>query len=374
MTFTPEDRETLRKKEQANCIRKLHAGKTLTRDERRMLDELSDSQPAAGLQTVVNFAANWDELAQRLGVSRRSILKWREREDLAAMLPRPRADGRHDIAAWQRAMVEHGLAGADEFADIGSGVTPEDDGAPKNLRDWKVEREKRIVRKLDIDIDVLERTLLVAAGLEVALGATFAAIQTKLSQFPARAARFLVGIRDEAVAEEKLRDEMDAVLTDLHSASYIDDAIAGVFGEPGNANLPIGSSENTPNIEALVRAVLARIGRRVISEAGQGSGALETEAGMDPDPLPAAAAHGASPPPLPSPAPPATHLPAVSPKRTASSRPRSRAPGKAPAVPGQEVLSLSKDRPARAKVPKGAPRRKRGKNADESAKAENSTP
>ncbi|MGA3170351.1 MAG: hypothetical protein ABSE62_05000 [Chthoniobacteraceae bacterium] len=359
MTLSPEDIEKLRTKELANCIRKLNAGKTLTRDERRMLDAAHSSSTAAagaGLQTSVNYASTWDELGQLLGVSRRSILKWRERQDLAGALPRPRADGRHDVAAWKVAMVTHGLAGSDESASLdyagsregedGAGVDP---GAPKNLRDWKVQREMRIVRKLDIDIDHLEGRMLVAADLEVPLGATFAAIQTKLSQFPARAARFLVGIREESVAEEKLRDEMDAVIADLHSTSYIDEPSSPGFAGPRDGEewdeeterlFALVSFDGQDReallrlVEQLVRLTLARIGRRVIQDAMRANPETECTADDDQAGSPDAAA-------LPA----AARLP-----REAPAPPR-------PVDPGSREGALPKENGARA----GRGPRSRGK-------------
>jgi hypothetical protein len=221
--FTPEDLEKLQTKQLANCIRKLNAGKTLTAREQQMLDDAKAS-PVGSSESDLNFVRNWDDLAQALNVSRKSVQNWRNREDLrsAKDFPRPRPDGRHDVGAWRRFMIAHELNRADEEVE-GSG-----DGERKSVRDWKIYREELQCQEIERRIAKGDDLLLVATDLEVPIGATFATIQTKLSQFPSRVARFMLQLRDEASAEERLRDEMDAVLMDLNLARYLDGAAAEV--------------------------------------------------------------------------------------------------------------------------------------------------
>ena len=291
MKLTSEDLEKLHTKQLANVIRKIGSGKTPTAREAALLAQSTvGGEPSA----PSGFVATWDELAQRLNVSRKSLQNWRSRPDLKDKLPRPRADGRHDVVQWARAMVHQRLARADELV-AGDEEEPDED-RPRTVTDWKKEKEKRQVRKLDIEIGQMEGKLLLCSDLEVFLGATFAAIQTKLSQFPARTARFMMGLRDEAAAEEKLHYEMDAVLSDLHAVRYLDESVNEVV-----ASLPF--DVETERLFALVafegqdraallelithvtRAALCQVGRRVLQDA---SGEARSAPG-EPEPVPAAA-------------------------------------------------------------------------------------
>lgn len=280
MKFTPEDLEKLQTKQLANIIRKLNAGKTLTAREERLLAEARAADPGQCLDVQTsragagNFARSWDELAKNLGVSRRSLQDWRDAPRFPHLKdwPRPRADGRHDVTAWLNFMVLHGLKRADENEHPDD--VPEE---RRSIRDWKEQREKLLCEKLAREIARGDGLLLVATDLEVLLGATFASIQTKLSQFPARVARFMVNKRDESQAEATLRDEMDAVLTDLHRALYLDDCINDVaagfpFDDETRSlyeRVSFGGQDRDAFVELLQLSLveaLRRIGRRAIAQ------------------------------------------------------------------------------------------------------------
>jgi hypothetical protein len=267
--LAPEDLDKLQTKQLANVIRKLNEGKTLTAREQQMLDDAR----AGGAADSVNFVRNWDDLAQELNVTRKSVHNWRMREDLrsAKDFPRPRADGRHDVNVWRSFMIAHGLNRADEDVD------PENiPGERRTVRDWKMYREELSCTEAERRIARGDGLLLVATELEVPIGATFVSIQTKLSQFAPRVARFMVMCRDEAAAEDKLRDEMDAVLTDLNLAGYIDGAAEDVAREfPFNeecadlyARVSFAGQDRSLFVELVglaVQEALRRIGRRALA-------------------------------------------------------------------------------------------------------------
>lgn len=228
--FTQEDFEKVETKKLANVIRRLNEGKTLTAREDALL-----ASARAGIQTpgVGNYAHTWDELAKALGTTRRAMQDWRKDPRYRDDCPLDRADGRHEIAAWLQFMVRHGLKRADErvesedFEDeeakaLGLIQPPKIGGSQA---DWnKAATHVEYEKKKDA-LEVFRGTLLVAAELEVPLGATFAALQTKLSQFPARVARFVKGLRDENEVEERLREEIDADLRDLQAAHFVETAV-----------------------------------------------------------------------------------------------------------------------------------------------------
>jgi hypothetical protein len=177
------------------------------------------------------YAQTWDELARRLSVSRESIKNWRNREkagELPRSLPIPRADGHHDFAAWADCMVRYQLARADKDVDPDVWTRGDDEGL-RTVTDWKKEREQIMCTQFERSIAKGDGVLLVAADLEVPLGATFAAIQTKLSQFPSRVARYVKGLRDEQEVEDRLRDKIDADLRDLQSGGFIETSGASVL-------------------------------------------------------------------------------------------------------------------------------------------------
>jgi hypothetical protein len=233
---------------------------------------------AGGVVDELNFPRNWDDLAQELArrsgvtVSRKSVQNWRNREDLrsAPDFPRPRSDGRHDVVAWLSFMIGHGLNRADENVDPGEG----DDR--KSVRNWKEYEAELRCKKIEREIARGDGLLLVATDLEVPTGAMLATIQTKLSQFSSRAARFMLQLRDEATAEERLRDEMDAVLADLNLARYLDGAAEEVAaGFPFDdetaalyAKVSFAGQDRALFVELIERCVteaLRRIGGRALS-------------------------------------------------------------------------------------------------------------
>jgi hypothetical protein len=123
-------------------------------------------------------------------------------------------------------MLRFGLKRADEV--VYPAEIPEE---RRKTSDWKNYREELGCREAERRIARGDNLLLVATELEVPMGATFVTINSKLAQFPGRAARFMVMKRDEAEAEQTLRDEIDAVLLDLNLANYIDTSIGAVVSE-----------------------------------------------------------------------------------------------------------------------------------------------
>jgi hypothetical protein len=282
--LTPEDLARLQTKEVANAIRKLQSGKTLTSGERALLAQAS---VGGDLTAAGGYASTWEELGQRLGVTRRAIQEWRKDPRYLADCPPDRADGRHDVAAWAAFMVRHSLKRADEHLASGRLDENEEEIAgivqpPKiggSQHEWKTANLALTHRQKENEVLVMEGTLLVASELEVPLGATFAVIQTKLAQFPARVARYLRGLTDIGEIEEKLRDELDADLGDLQAARYtaenaIAEAVAAVpFDDATKAlceKLLFAGSDRTALLElacAIATEAVRRLGQKALPTA-----------------------------------------------------------------------------------------------------------
>lgn len=204
--------------------KKLQQGKPLSPKERAYL---------AGAQTPESgFAPNWDTLADQLGCDRRSLYSWRNDPRYQPDAPADRADGRKEVAAWKQWMIRHGLKRADEHVDPDGFDLEDEDGAgeggevlhPPRVAgkdaDWKRAISAEKFERARMERWKLEGILLVAAELEVPLGAMLAAVQTKLMQFPDTAARRVKGLRDEAECADALRDEIDALLRDLSGVRF----------------------------------------------------------------------------------------------------------------------------------------------------------
>lgn len=208
-------------------------------------------------------------------VTRRTIQTWRQDPRYAAACPVPAADGRHDVMAWMEFMIAHQLARAHENVEgEESGIQPPKVGGSEG--EWKrVERWLR-VKQLERDIAVVERTLLVAAELEIPLGATMVAITQKLTQFPERVAPLVAGFTNVQEIIEILRGEVESDLRFLNEANYLEAAPEEIsrelpFDEQTSQlmDLVTFSGQDREAFVSLVglcvREVLARIGRGAIA-------------------------------------------------------------------------------------------------------------
>jgi hypothetical protein len=274
---------------------KLAAGQPITkREEAALTLAAHDDDPTA----AQSYVGTWDDLAAALGkaiggtVTRRAIQDWRNdpryRPEIEKRWPQlERADGRKCVAEWLRLMADlnlkRGAASADEEIDPENAGDEEGQGIIRPPRvggrqsEWTIAIAALDHRKKENAVRVQEGSLLVAADLEVPLGATFATIQTKLAQFPARVARYLVGLVDVSEVEDKLRDELDADLGDLHAAGYTaDDAVAEAvaavpFDDATNAlceKLLFDGADRTALMElagAIATEALRQLGRRAIT-------------------------------------------------------------------------------------------------------------
>lgn len=373
MQLTPEDISKLRTKEIANAIRKLHAGKTLTAAERALLAGAADVQTPgtiAPAPPAVGYVGTWDELARALGVTRRAIQEWRndprhrpEIEKRRSLLER--ADGRHQVAAWRQLMIDlqlkRGAAAADVEIDPENAGDDEGEGIIRpppvggSQAQWNVAIAALDHRKKENLIGIQEGTLLVAADLEVPLGATFAAFQNKSAQFAARVARYVVGLRDVGEVEERLRDEMDADLSELHSARYaIDGAVAeAVAALPFDAEserlLGVVSFDGQDRaallelITAVATQALRQIGRRAIAHAQR----VDRDV-ISLDEARGAAEVAASCPANTASAPPSAACPAAPASRNSPPSPES------PRRPPRRNKAKSDDRPPEARSSKGS--------------------
>lgn len=207
--LSAQDLETVRRQQVKNILQKQAAGKPLTAREQRIVEEAAAETPVA---SVGNFARTIDELATALGVSRKSVQNWQRRfpEDH----PRPRADGRHDVAAWLRFMGENHLANSEP------GGAEED--LPVTIADWKARELELKCEKLAIENAKVAAELVAAKDVEAGLSALLASARQALNNLPGRAAQKMLHLTDFHEAEELLQGEVDIVLRSLERCEFLD--------------------------------------------------------------------------------------------------------------------------------------------------------
>lgn len=157
-----------------------------------------DSRNESG-QTVngTAFAGNQVELAALLGISRRTLTRHAKR--LGA--PRPRADGRHEVAAWRVFLAASGT------------ITDEDSGealARAKARQLDLQNEK-----LALHIAIARRDRIPAAEVERIGAALGHAVRSVVSRLHL-AAPTLEGLAVPEIERELKRIE-DEVMRELHS-------------------------------------------------------------------------------------------------------------------------------------------------------------
>lgn len=170
--MTPEELAEIEAKELANLKDRVNAGKSLTARQHARLQAATGSAATAPDSA---FVSKWDDLADALKLSRRTILN--HKSDPGA--PRPRADGRHEVAAWQAFIREAGITSSAEPAT-----------------DWKKEAERLKCELLQFDLDRKKNLSVPAAEVEQVQNRVFAALRQAIDAQPHRLAPKLIGQRD----------------------------------------------------------------------------------------------------------------------------------------------------------------------------------
>lgn len=286
LQLTPEDLAKVADKQLANILRKVQEGKTLTaREDARLAAARPGADAGSSPTTLPGYAANWNDLALALGITRRALSEWRRDPRYKPHCPPDRADGRKEIAAWLTFMRAHNLAGA--AAQIPLPGDPErehDDDTPApemppllggTQAEWKAREIKLKGDRIQIELDQLRRTLLSAAELEAPLGATFVAITNQRTQLPERLAPLVAGFTDIPEIIAIIRAETEAGLTILNAADYLTDIRELVGDLPTDAEttrllalVTFSGQDHRALIELLahlITIILRRIGERVIT-------------------------------------------------------------------------------------------------------------
>jgi hypothetical protein len=213
----PDEAAAVLAKDLENVMLKAKQGKTLTARERALVQSAAagtvDGESSA-------FAKTYDELAQRLGVSRKTIqnVSKKHREDV----PKARPDGRHDVGAWSAFMIKHNIARAAEGVAGGAPSDAEESNAPVTVTDWKAEELKLKCEKLQIENAKVAGELVVAAEMEAGTSTLVTAFRQALNNFGPRLAQKVLNISDYHEAEEVIQEEINVVLRTLQRCEFLE--------------------------------------------------------------------------------------------------------------------------------------------------------
>lgn len=199
--LTSTQAETLLKADLRNLSKKLRDGKTLSAQERTMLQSIASGGSGAAL----SYASNQVELAEILGVSRKTIQRARKRDGN----PGTRPDGRWDVSAWR------------EFLRLTGNCS--EDGEEEDVSELQREKARNILlrnEKLEAELAILRRQWMSAETVEAMGGQLGSAIRKVVSTIHL-AAPGVVGV-SVPEAEARLKELEDEILSQLN---LIDEAI-----------------------------------------------------------------------------------------------------------------------------------------------------
>lgn len=205
-----------------NLAAKIKSGLTLTPAELATL-RATANKPAGGEE---GYAKNWVELAAALGVDRRTMQNWRDRFD---DYPRPRADGRHDIAAWRAWARAKRLR-------VSEGDETELRMRNLALHNLKLETQINILRKSFVARDQVER---VGASLGMAIRKAVSMVHLNAPDF--------VGLSLEE-ADRRLRELEDDIIAQLnHLDEQLDTLSETTPEEAGDLVRELNEDDSEPD-------------------------------------------------------------------------------------------------------------------------------
>jgi len=175
----------------ANLAKKVKDGKTLSVSERNILQSAFSGEKPSGAE----FAENAVELADLLGIDRRTISRWRKIEGNPGVRP----DGRYHVQSWREFKNNH--QGGEDGGEL----------SQTQLRARQILLQNQ---KLEIQIAVLKREYMPVADVEKMGGELGSAIRKVVSQIHL-CAPTVVGV-SVAEAEARLKEVEDEILEQLH--------------------------------------------------------------------------------------------------------------------------------------------------------------
>jgi hypothetical protein len=132
---------------------------------------------------------------------------------------------------------------------------------------WDRQRSRLEYERAKFDFDLQKQKYILTADIQLAVGQMLAGLATAFRTFPTSAARWLVGLKDFWAIVEKLRSELDAVLTVVHQHQFLGpDAVMELADRPFDADTETLIAKWSP---ANRRRWVACVGERILSEFGR---------------------------------------------------------------------------------------------------------
>jgi phage terminase Nu1 subunit (DNA packaging protein) len=154
-------------------------------------------------RTKGEVAKTYDQLAAILGISRKSLTRWRQNDPDGCPLPAP--NGEHDVEQWRAYVANKDtMPDAEEIA----------------LKDQLLQEQ---IRKLKLANDAMEERYVALAEVIAAMRPTVLAIRTALDAMPNRIAIKLPGDYHDTVAV--VEAEKNRVLRNLQGAAWFDESV-----------------------------------------------------------------------------------------------------------------------------------------------------
>ncbi len=192
--LSPEQASRILNADFKNLVDKVRKGQPLTQAERQLIKARATGDNGGDLN--VTIAHTVVELANALGVNRRSITNWRKLEGA----PEVSANGAHDVVAWREFMKKKQLKGE-------SG----DDEETLRYRKLAAEVEERELRLEVRKGSFISREAVRHSWLERAGRVT----TIMRSKFEKELPPLLIGLDAPAISE-KLAQAVDEILKELH--------------------------------------------------------------------------------------------------------------------------------------------------------------
>jgi transcriptional regulator with XRE-family HTH domain len=190
-TLTAQQAETILKANYRNLVKKVQAGKTLSAGEVNLLQSIQNG----GKPEAITFAKTQSELAEVLGVSRKTIQRAMKLEGH----PPPRPDGRLEVAAWRTFLQSTGALEEEALS----------------ATELKARHLLLQNQKLELNLAVMRRDYLPGSDVERWGAELGAAIRKVVGQIHL-AAPSVVGV-SVPEAEARLKEIEDEILDQLHT-------------------------------------------------------------------------------------------------------------------------------------------------------------
>lgn len=208
--------ERLLKADAANLVKKVQSGKPLTRAERTHLLAMAAGSEES-VQASKTTAKNFVELAEALGVARKTIYQWNRRKGAPSAAP----NGEHDVTAWRLFCRQRGL-GPESARHDGNGSDSAEGEDMERLKARKLvveiaEREHRLATRRGEYVE----TALVAERWSFHVAQALQLLRTKLeNELPP----IIAAMDDAATIRVEMGRVIDEVAKALHEGGGNDGA------------------------------------------------------------------------------------------------------------------------------------------------------